>query len=63
MDDPDVFFVQYNMFNNYYLALRNQTVVYVQSLQNILNQEFTLFLTILLVAAASLFLAYLFFKI
>ena len=32
MSHPDIFFVQYNLFNDYYLALRNSSEFFVQEL-------------------------------
>jgi hypothetical protein len=58
LDNPDVFFVEYNLFSDYYMTLRNSTDVYVHSLIHKTDREKELFLTILMVAAATLILAY-----
>ena len=58
MNNPDVFFVEYNLFNNYYLALRNCSDVYVSSLYYQSNNQLDLFQIILIVSATALSLAY-----
>lgn len=35
----DVFFVEYNLFNDYYIALRNATNIYVNSLYHKTDAE------------------------
>jgi hypothetical protein len=32
MSHPDVFYVQYNLFNDYYMALRNSSELFVKEL-------------------------------
>jgi hypothetical protein len=56
-NNSDVYFVEYNLFNDYYMALRNSTQHYVLELMDRATQKKNTFLILLIISAVTLFAA------
>ncbi len=57
MSHPDVFYVQYNLFNDYYMALRNSSELFVKELTQRTTSKQGTFMALLVLSAISITVA------